>query len=86
MLVQLRADVDGRILDRLEKHLCDARLFNVDEMRLEHTLGRLKALGADLDHSAVRQLEREMQVKAGKEGRQGRVPYGVALYQRGGLL
>lgn len=54
MLVQFRADVDGRVLDRLEEHLRDARLFDVDEMRLEHALRRLKALRADLDHPAIR--------------------------------
>ena len=69
MLVQLRADVDSRALDRLEKHLCDARLFEIYEMRLEHALGRLEALGANLDNSAVRKLDRGegMPVKAGKK-------------------
>jgi hypothetical protein len=30
MLVQLRADADRHALDRLEEHLCDARLLDVD--------------------------------------------------------
>ena len=44
VLVQLGADVDRRRLDRLEEHLCDARLLDVDQVRLEHTLGSFEAL------------------------------------------
>ena len=54
MLVELGADVDGRGLDRLEEHLCDARLLDVDEVRLEHAFWRLEPLGPDSDDAAVR--------------------------------
>jgi hypothetical protein len=56
VLVQLRADVDRRVLDRIEEHLRDARLLDVDKVRLEHALGRFEALRADFDRSAVGQL------------------------------
>jgi hypothetical protein len=33
------------------------RLFDVDEMRLEHALGSLVPLRTDLDHPSIRQLQ-----------------------------
>jgi hypothetical protein len=57
MLVEFRADVDGSGLNRLEEHLGDPRLLDVDEMRLEHTLGCLEALRSDLDCPAIGELD-----------------------------
>jgi hypothetical protein len=39
-----------------EEHLRDARLLDVDQMRLEHALGRLEAFGTNFDQSAIGQL------------------------------
>ena len=43
-------------LGRLEEHLRDAWLLDVDQVWLEHALGRLEPLRADLDHSAIGKL------------------------------
>lgn len=56
MLVQVRAYVDRRVLDRFEEHLGDARLLDVDQVRLEHALGSFEALRTNFDRAAVGQL------------------------------
>ena len=56
VFVELGADVDGCGLDRLEEHLCDAGLLDVDEVRLEHALGGFEPLGSDFDYTPVRKL------------------------------
>ena len=56
MLVQLRAQVHRRGLDRVKQQLGHARLLDIDQVWLEHALGPLEALRGDLDHSPVRQL------------------------------
>ena len=43
VLVQLGMDVDRCRPDRLEEHLRDAWLLDVDQVRLKLTLGRLEA-------------------------------------------
>jgi hypothetical protein len=48
-----RTDLNG-----LQEHFSHARLLDVDEVRLEHALGRLEALRADFDDAAVRELRR----------------------------
>lgn len=42
-------------MDGIEQELCNARLFDVDEVRLEQTLRRLEPLATHSDHAAVRQ-------------------------------
>jgi hypothetical protein len=41
-------------LDGIEQELRDARLLDVDKMRLEQTFGRLEPLATDSDDAAIR--------------------------------
>jgi len=41
-------------LDGIEEELRDARLLDVDKMRLEQTFGRLEPLATDSDDAAIR--------------------------------
>lgn len=43
--------------DRKTVRTGDPRLFDVDEMRLKHALGRTEPLLADLDDPSIRQLQ-----------------------------
>jgi hypothetical protein len=52
VLLQLRADVDRRTLDRLES----AQLLDIDWVWLGQALGRLELFRADLDRSAIGKL------------------------------
>lgn len=49
--------VDVSRLDGVEEQLGHAHALHVDEVRLEEGLGRLEALAAHLDHTAVWQLQ-----------------------------
>ena len=70
VLVQVRAYVDCGVLDRFEEHLGDARLLDVDQVRLEHALGSLEALRTNFDRATVGQLN-EMGKKMSSERRIG---------------
>ena len=70
VLVQLRAYVDRGVLDRFEEHLGDARLLDVDQVRLEHALGSLEAFRTNFDRATVGQLN-EMGKKMSSERRIG---------------
>ena len=52
-LIQTRSHIDIRALDGIEQQLGDTGLIDINEMRLEETLGSLEALRADADNAAV---------------------------------
>ena len=56
MLVELCTDIDRCRLDGLEEHLCDTRLLDVYQVRLEHAFWRLEPLGSDFDYTAIGEL------------------------------
>jgi hypothetical protein len=49
LVMKLTPDVHVGSLDSVEDELCDALTFNVDQVRLEQSLGSLEALTADLE-------------------------------------
>ena len=57
VLVQVTADVDVPRLDRVEEQLGGPDAVNIDEVWLEKGFWRLEALPADLDDTAVWQLQ-----------------------------
>lgn len=71
MLVEISADIDGGGLDGLEEHFGDARLFDVDEVRLEHAFGGEETFGANFDCAAVGELRGDRLEEMSMEGRGG---------------
>ena len=65
------------------KRTSDTGLLDVDEVRLEHALGRLEALRADLDDTAVGELRAEGERKRWREGRGREEAVSVEGGQRG---
>lgn len=48
----------------VQQHLCDARLFDVDQMGLEETFRCLEPLLSHLDHSTIRELQGQLGVRS----------------------
>ena len=57
MLVEFLSRIDGCLLDGLEEEFGHSRLFDVDEMRLEHAFGSFEPFGSDFDDSAIGELD-----------------------------
>lgn len=63
--------VDVGRLDGVEEQLGHSHTFHVDEVRLEQSLGGLKALSSHLDHTTIWQLDvggrQDMKREGGRE-------------------
>jgi hypothetical protein len=56
VLVEVGSDIDSGSLDRLEEHLGNTWLLDVDKVGLEHALGCFETLGTDFDNTTIRKL------------------------------